>query len=141
MENSITFVGMDVHKKEISVAIAEEGERDSAVFAGSIANTPEALSKLAMKLSKKGRTLRVCYEAGPCGYGVWRHLTGLGHDCVVVAPSLIPRKPGDRVKTDRRDARTPDRAGLADAAACGAPLRGNGAQPLKFMSRNPEAGH
>ena len=58
---------------------------------GNIPNTPDALNKLAGKLADKGGVLRFCYEAGPCGYGVWRHLRGLGHDCVVVAPSLIPR--------------------------------------------------
>ena len=103
METTITFVGLDVHKSSISVAVAEGDVRRAARFMGQIANTPGALSKLAKKLARKGQRLRFCYEAGPCGYGVWRHLRGLGHDCVVVAPSLIPRKPGDRVKTDRRD--------------------------------------
>jgi transposase len=55
-------------------------------------------------LAEAGRTLHFAYEAGPCGYGVYRHLRDRGHDCVVVAPSLIPRKPGERIKTDRRDA-------------------------------------
>ena len=104
MEETITFVGLDVHKKGISVAVAEGGLRGGARFLGDIPNTPDALSKLARKLAGKGRALRFCYEAGPCGYGVYRHLRGLGHDCVVVAPSLIPRRPGERVKTDRRDA-------------------------------------
>ncbi len=72
-------------------------------YFGKIANDGQALRKLAEKLSGQGRRLRFCYEAGPCGYGVYRTLTGLGHDCAVVAPSLIPRRPGDRVKTDRRD--------------------------------------
>ncbi len=61
------------------------------------------MRKLAERLGRKGRALRFCYEAGPCGYGVYRTLRGLGHDCAVVAPSLIPRRAGDRVKTDRRD--------------------------------------
>ena len=64
----------------------------------------DTLTKLADRLARKGGVLSFCYEAGPCGYGVYRHLRGLGHDCVEVAPSLIPRRPGDRVKTDRRDA-------------------------------------
>jgi len=59
---------------------------------------------MVAKLSQPGRTLKFCYEAGPCGYGIQRQLSDAGHDCVVVAPSLIPRKPGDRIKTDRRDA-------------------------------------
>lgn len=103
METLTTYVGLDVHKETISVAVAESGDRGQARYFGKIANSAQALSKLAAKLSRKGRTLRFCYEAGPCGYGVHRHLTGLGHDCAVVAPSLIPRRPGDRVKTDRRD--------------------------------------
>lgn len=115
MEKNTTFVGLDVHKKSISVSVAEGSVRGAARFVGNIPNTPDALSKLSGKLASKGRMLRFCYEAGPCGYGVWRHLTGLGHDCVVVAPSLIPRKPGDRVKTDRRDA-----LGLAELDRMGA---------------------
>src|SRR5215468_6501421 len=67
-------------------------------------NRPETLRKLAARLSKGRHRLSFCYEAGPCGYGLHRLLTGCGHDCVVVAPSLIPLKAGDRVKTDRRDA-------------------------------------
>jgi transposase len=59
---------------------------------------------LAGKLAKSGTALHFCYEAGPCGYGIQRQLSAAGYDCVVVAPSLIPRKPGDRIKTDRRDA-------------------------------------
>src|SRR3984957_21354267 len=71
---------------------------------GKIANTQAALRTLAAKLASHGWRLRFCYEAGPCGYGIQRQLSEAGHECVVVAPSLIPRKPGDRVKTDRRDA-------------------------------------
>ncbi len=104
MRQAITYVGLDVHKKSLSVAVADGGRRGEVRFYGTVANTTSALAKLAGKLSEKGRALCFCYEAGPCGYGVYRHLTGLGHDCAVVAPSLIPRKPGDRVKTDRRDA-------------------------------------
>ena len=104
MGKTITYVGLDVHKKTISVALAEGGLRGEARFVGTIPNTAGVLTKLATRLSRKGAELRFCYEAGPCGYGVYRHLRALGHDCVVVAPSLIPRKPGDRVKTDRRDA-------------------------------------
>jgi transposase len=71
---------------------------------GKIANTPAALRTLVAKLARRDRALRFCYEAGPCGYGIQRQLTAGGHECVVVAPSLIPRKPGERIKTDRRDA-------------------------------------
>jgi transposase len=99
-----TFVGLDVHKATISVAIAE-GERGGDVrYWGTIPNRADHVRKLAGKLGPDGRCLQFCYEAGPCGYGLHRQLTELGHDCVVVAPSLVPVKAGDRVKTDRRDA-------------------------------------
>src|SRR6266567_236903 len=104
MEHSITYVGLDVHKATIAVALAEAGKRNEVREYGKIANTSAALKTLAARLARGGGTLRFCYEAGPCGYGVQRQLTAAGHDCVVVAPSLIPRKPGERIKTDRRDA-------------------------------------
>ena len=96
------YVGLDTHKDTIAVAIAEAGQSKPRYY-GEIANTPEAVAKLVKKLSPGGEVLSFCYEAGPCGYGIYRQLTHLGHACAVVAPSLIPRKPGDRVKTDRRD--------------------------------------
>lgn len=97
------FVGLDVHKATISAAIAQ-GERGGEVrHWGTIPNRADYVRKLAEKLRGGGRQLHFCYEAGPCGYGLHRQLTELGHDCVVVAPSLIPVKAGDRVKTDRRD--------------------------------------
>src|SRR3712207_9417629 len=74
-----------------------------------MANTPEAISRLVARLSGPGVVLRFCYEAGACGYGVYSQLRRLGVDCMVVAPSMTPRRPGDRVKTDRRDAMTPAR--------------------------------
>ena len=104
MGEPIIFVGLDVHKDTITVALAEEGQRGDVREYGRIANTPADLKKLLDKLGRTGRTLRFCYEAGPCGYGIQRQLTAAGHACVVVAPSLIPRKPGERIKTDRRDA-------------------------------------
>ena len=103
MDKAITFVGLDVHKETIAVALAEAGARVEAREYGKIANTPATVKALAAKLSRAGSALRFCYEAGPCGYGIQRQLTLPGHECVVVAPSLIPRKPGDRIKTDRRD--------------------------------------
>ncbi len=103
MQDSI-FIGLDVHKATIAVAVAQ-GERGGEVRAwGTIPNRSEAIRKLAGKLGGDGRPLHFCYEAGPCGYGLHRQLVEMGHDCVVVAPSLIPVKAGDRVKTDRRDA-------------------------------------
>jgi transposase len=95
---------LDVHKDTISVALADGGKRGDVRAFGQIVNTPTALARMLAKLSQPGRTLKFCYEAGPCGYGIQRQLSAAGHDCVVVAPSLIPRKPGDRIKTDRRDA-------------------------------------
>jgi transposase len=73
-----------------------------------ITNTTAALDRVTRKLGRDGVQLRFCYEAGPCGYGIQRHLTARGHDCVVVAPSLIPKRLGDRIKTDRRDAASPN---------------------------------
>ena len=86
------------------MAAAEGGLRGEVREYGRIANTPAALDRLAGKLGHEGVWLRFCYEAGPCGYGIQRHLSARGHECVVVAPSLIPKRAGDRVKTDRRDA-------------------------------------
>jgi transposase len=104
MEEITMFIGLDVHKATIAVAIAEGGRREAERYFGEIENTSAALSKLAKKYRRANARLSFCYEAGPCGYGVYRHLVGLGHDCLVVAPSLIPKRAGDRVKTDRRDA-------------------------------------
>jgi transposase len=104
MEKAITYVGLDVHKDTIAVALAEAGMRSGVREYGKIANTPAALKVLTAKLAHGGRSLRFCYEAGPCGYGIQRQLSAAGHGCAVVAPSLIPRKPGERIKTDRRDA-------------------------------------
>jgi transposase len=104
VEQATTFIGLDVHKETIAVAVAEAGQRGVVREYGKIAHTPAAVKTLAAKLARTGRTLQFCYEAGPCGYGIQRQLTLAGHGCVVVAPSLIPRKPGDRIKTDRRHA-------------------------------------
>jgi transposase len=104
MADRITYVGLDVHKESIVVAVAEGGLRGEVREYGRIANTPAALDRLARKLGGDGVKLRSCYEAGPCGYGIQRQLSAQGHECVVVAPSLIPKRAGDRVKTDRRDA-------------------------------------
>src|ERR1700726_2187695 len=102
--NDITYVGLDVHKATVCVAIAESGRGGEGREVGVFENRPDILRKMVARLGKHRRRLNFCYEAGPCGYGLHRLLTGLGHDCVVVAPSLIPMKAGDRVKTDRRDA-------------------------------------
>jgi transposase len=102
--NDITYVGLDVHKATVCVAIAESGRGGEVREVGIFENRPDVLRKMVARLGKQRHRLNFCYEAGPCGYGLHRLLTGLGHDCVVVAPSLIPMKAGDRVKTDRRDA-------------------------------------
>ena len=112
MEKTISYVGLDVHKDTIAVALAVAGMGSDVREYGKIANTPSALKILTAKLAHGGRDLRFCYEAGPCGYGIHRQLSAAGYGCVVVAPSLIPRKPGERIKTDRRDAsRTSSDAG------------------------------
>lgn len=102
MNQFTKFVGMDVHKATIAVSVAESGGAEVR-YLGEIANTAEAMTKLVRQLRKGDAALSFCYEAGPCGYGLHRQLTELGWDCQVVAPSLIPKKSGDRVKTDRRD--------------------------------------
>lgn len=100
--NSI-YVGLDVHKSTIAVALARAG-RAEPEYHGEIAHSSAAITKLLKRLSPDGEVLNVCYEACPCGYGLYRQLRSMGHECEVVAPSLIPRKAGERMKTDRRDA-------------------------------------
>lgn len=99
------YIGLDVHKESISVSVAEAG-RQKPQFRGEIPNEPKAIEKLIRQLSERfdGQPLLFSYEAGPCGYGLYHQVRASGHDCEVVAPALIPRKSGDRVKTDRRDA-------------------------------------
>jgi transposase len=99
----ILYVGLDVHKASISVSPAEDGREGSVNFIGAVPNTPAAILKLSKRLAKEGHRLEFCYEAGCCGYGIYRQLTSLGHGCTVAATSMIPRKPGERIKTDRRD--------------------------------------
>ena len=105
MEQSTRFVGMDVHKDTIVVAVTATGEVGKAIPYGTLSNTAAALEKLVKRLHQAGcGPLKFCYEAGPCGYGVHRTLAKMGEDCMVVAPSMIPRKAGDRQKNDKRDA-------------------------------------
>jgi transposase len=100
----IVYGSMDVHKETIEVALARLEPPAPVESLGQILNRPEAIRRLMQPLAQRYQ-LRMCYEAGPCGYAIYRQLRAMGIDCTVVAPSLIPRRPGDRIKTDRRDAR------------------------------------
>ncbi|AOY57129.1 IS110 family transposase [Desulfococcus multivorans] len=104
--NTVKFIGMDVHKNSITIAIAEEGSRDAARPFGAINNDLEALDKFCRKMVSTASELYFVYEAGPCGYGIYHHLTGKGFNCMVAAPSMIPKRIGDRIKNDTRDAKT-----------------------------------
>jgi transposase len=105
MEQPTRFIGMDVHKDAIVVAVTTTGDTGNATPYGTVPNTAVALEKLVKRLRHAGSgPLKFCYEAGPCGYGIHRTLTKLGEDCMVVAPSMIPRKSGNRQKNDKRDA-------------------------------------
>src|SRR5262249_61891270 len=103
-DHTEAFVAFDTSKLRNAVAIAEAGRSGEVRFLGEIDNTGAATAKLVRKLAAKYGRLTFCYEAGPTGYGLYRQIKSLGHECIVVAPSLIPKKPGDRVKTNRRDA-------------------------------------
>ena len=103
MNECSAYVGLDVHKDTIAVAVALPG-REEAVCRGEVKNQRKSLLRLVRSLSPHGEVLSFCYEAGPCGYEVYREIVQTGHRCEVVAPSLIPRRSGERVKTDRRDA-------------------------------------
>ncbi len=98
------FVGIDTSKLRNAVAIADSGRGGKVRYLGEFPATEAAIRKLVAKLAAKCCHLTFCYEAGPTGYGLYRLLKSLGHDCLVVAPSLVPKKAGDRVKTNRRDA-------------------------------------
>jgi transposase len=98
------FVAFDTSKLRNAVAIADAGRAGEVRFLGEIENTEAVIAKLVRKLAAKYGRLTFCYEAGPTGYGLYRQIKSLGHECMVVAPSLIPKKPGERVKTNRRDA-------------------------------------
>ena len=103
MSEYSAYVGLDVHKDTIAVAVALPG-RDEPVYRGEVKNQRKSLLRVMRSLSPHGEVVSFCYEAGPCGYGVYREIIETGHHCDVVAPSLIPRRAGERVKTDRRDA-------------------------------------
>lgn len=104
MSDGMCFVGLDVHKNSIHVAMLKPGENKANQWQQG--NDAGAVKRLIRKLKREGgQSVRCCYEAGPCGFGLFRTLRQANVDCAVIAPSLIPRKPGERIKTDRRDAR------------------------------------
>jgi len=102
MEQCSTIIGLDVHKASITAAVLSPGS-ERVVETVKMPNTMNPLEGLVRRLAPRG-PLAWVYEAGPCGYEVQRQLTALGQSCAVIAPALTPRRPGDRVKTDRRDA-------------------------------------
>lgn len=104
MHQFITIVGLDTHKDSIEIVTAETAGKQEVRHYGKIGGDMAALDKATRKLQSTGAELHFVYEAGPCGYEIYRHLTKKGFRCAVVAPSMIPRKSGSRIKTDRRDA-------------------------------------
>lgn len=104
MENNITIVGLDTHKSSIDIVTAQTGGVQEVRHWGKIGSDMASLDRAIRRLRSRGAELRFVYEAGPCGYGIYRHLIAKGFSCAVVAPSMVPRKSGDRIKTDRRDA-------------------------------------
>lgn len=103
MTNSVKFIGLDVHKRTISIAIADAGRNSEVRYYGTIENTLDSLSRFIRKLGYKKSQLRFVHEAGPCGYVIYRYLNAQNIDCMVTAPSTIPKRSSDRIKTDRRD--------------------------------------
>jgi transposase len=103
-EQPTIYVGTNVSKDKLAVAIADGGVRDEVISLGTFENAPASVDRLLKKLSRRGSPVSVCYEAGPTGYGLYRQVRAFGFECCVVAPSLIPVRAGERVKTDRLDA-------------------------------------
>ena len=103
MKKRIKNIGLDVHKNSISIGIANDGRDGEVRYYGKIDNDMSQLDKVIRKLVSEGAVLRFVYEAGPCGYGIYRYLTNNNMDCVVIAPSKIPQQSGNRLKNDRRD--------------------------------------
>jgi hypothetical protein len=137
MSETVKYVGLDVHKITIAVAVAEGGKRVGVREHGEVANTPPTPTKLLDKLGGPRIVHHTCYEAGPCGYGIQRQVTAAGHSCVVVAPSLIPSRPGDRIKADRGDAMKLARLNRAGASL--PPV--SQAQPCRQTDHGRHDGH
>jgi transposase len=108
--HSEAFIGIDTAKLRNAVAIAEAGRRGEVRYLGEVDSSEAATRKLVAKLAAKYERLSFCYEAGPTGYGLYRLITSLGHECQVAAPSLIPKKPGERVKDQPARCRGPGQA-------------------------------
>jgi len=98
------YIGLDVHKETIAVAVAEDGISKEILFLGNISNAPHCISKMIRKIEDKHNILEVVYEAGPCGYGIYHQLQSMNIPCTVVSPAHIFKRPTDRIKNDRRDA-------------------------------------
>ena len=103
-QSSTLFVGMDVHKETIAVAYVAQEPGADVTYLGTIGTRQCDIDQLIRKMQSKAQHLIFIYEAGPCGYWLYRYLQKKDYDCWVVAPSLIPKKAGERVKTDRREA-------------------------------------
>ena len=110
MDQDTTYVAFDTSKETLAVAIAESARLKEVRFFGTIASRPEAVRKLVE--AKQHQRLAFCYEAGPTGHGLYRQIGAMGYDCKVVAPSMVPVRPGGHIKTDHRSSRRDD-AGCA----------------------------
>lgn len=134
---TVRFVGLDVHKASIAIAVAEEYERGQATFVGEVPNDVPRLIKKLRSLQHEGTQLRCCYEAGPTGVVLQRRLTESGIDCIIVAPSQLPTRPGERVKTDRLDAQRLARA-LRNGDVAAVHVSDEDTEAMKDLSRARE---
>src|SRR5689334_13162024 len=104
MAKTSMYVGMDVHQKTIDITVAEDGREGKVWRFGTIGGDMKSVDRAVNKLLESGADLHFVYEAGPCGFVLYRYLAARGLDCTVVSPAAVPKKPNDRVKTDKRDA-------------------------------------